>query len=173
MLDFLYQVFVPKSSWGLFEYFFMVFFGILALGIALLVFVAMAALCKMVFYKTYYDTMKEYKGEVVDMQYVPRRTHTTYNAATKTTQTHTDPEKNIVIFRTELRTTKVDSDKLYQRVRIGESVLVKSQPTYIKPRYWQGDWEYDGDMLVSVTSEKNQTVNFNNQEPVTYNKRGW
>lgn len=162
---------LPYGRWEAMDYFFMAIIGAIGLFLAFLAFMLVAWICKMIFYKTYYAEMKEHKGEVIEMKYTPPRTTVTSTGKTTTTTHH--PEKNVVIFKTDLKETEVDSDKLYQRVRIGESVLVKSQAKYIKPRYWQGEMEYDGDMLVSVTSEKNQTVQFNDEKPVTYNKRGW
>lgn len=167
--------FLPYGTWSALDYFMVAIFGLVGLFVAFLLFVALAWICKMIFYKTYYAEMKTYKGEVLDMEYTPPRTWTTSSTVNgvTTTQVHTDPEKNVVIIRTELRETSIDSDKLYQRVRVGESVIVKSQAKHIEPRFWQGAMEYDGEMLVSVTSEKNQTVLFNDEEPVTYKKRGW
>lgn len=172
MIDFLKSL-LPYKPWDAMDYFMMAVMGVIILFIGFLVFMLLAWIARMIFYEFSYDRIKEYKGEVVEMEYTPPRTTSTYNAATKSMQTTHHPEKNVVIFKTELKTTEVDSDKLYQRVRIGESVLVKSQARYIRPRYWSGQWEYDGEMLVSVTSEKNQTVLFNDEEPVTYSKRGY
>lgn len=133
-----------------------------AIGAFVLFLVGMALhwLFRFFCYDFAYDNAVESKGEVVDMEYTPAR----YTHTGKTTVRH--PEKNVVIFKTDLKTTSVDSDTLYQRVRVGESVAVVSQERYMKPRFWDGQWEYDGQHLVSVTSEKNQTVEFNDEKPV-------
>lgn len=161
---------LPHGRWDLIDYVMVAFIGLIGLFLAFLVFMFVAWLCRIIFYEFSYAPAKTYKGEVIEMEYTPPRTTTSFNGKSTTTTHH--PEKNVVIFKTDLKTTEVDSDKLYQRVRIGESVTVKSQPRFMKPRFWQGNWEEDGEMLVSVTSEKNQTVEFNDEEPVTY-RRGY
>lgn len=165
--------FLPQRPWGGVDYFLAIIMFVLVAIAAGLIFLLLAWIFKAIMYEYSYAEVKSYPGEVVDMKYVPPRTRTIYNTATKTMQTSTDPEKNIVIIKTELRTTQLNSSKLYQRVRIGESVVVKSQAEYSKPKYWQGNWEYEGDRLISITSEKNQSVLFNEEKPATYKNRNW
>lgn len=170
MFDFFKSI-LPYKPWGLIDYVMMGLMGLVILFVGFLVFMLLAWIAKMIFYEFSYAAAKQYKGEVIEMEYTPPRTTVVSTGKTTTTQYH--PEKNVVIFKTELKTTEVDSDKLYQRVRIGESVLVRSQGVYAKPRFWHGQWEYDGERLISVTSEKNQTVEFNDEQPATYSKRGF
>jgi hypothetical protein len=167
MIEFFKSI-LPYRPWDLADYFMMFLMALALLLVGALLFVFLSWVFKMIFYEFSYDQLKTYDGEVIDMEYTPPRTTTTFNG--KTTTTTTTPEKNVVIFKTELKTSSVDSDKLYQRVRVGESVKVESQSYYIKPRFWDGKWEYDGELLISVTSEKNQKVNFNEARVANYRK---
>lgn len=158
---------LPMRPWDFGDYVVMVIAGTLIAIVAFLLFLVLAWVYKMIFYEFSYAESKSYSGIVLDMRYEP--SSTTYNAATKSTTYHAS--EHHVQFETELGITDVDDEKLYQRVRIGESLTVISQAYYIKPRYWDGKWEFDGDRLISITSEKNQLVDFNDLKPTTYRGR--
>lgn len=164
--------FWPRHNASLWEYllvsFIYLLMAILVIMVAVGLLIFVAWICKLIFYDFSYAASKSYKGEVVDMEYTAPRT--TVHSTGKSTYTTTTPEKNVVVIKTELKTVRLDSDRLYQRVRVGESVTLVSQSVYIKPKLWQGSWEYDGDRLLTVTSEKNQTVEFNEEKPSNYRR---
>ncbi len=108
-----------------------------------------------------YSAVKTCKGEVTDMDYTPSRTvHTG-----KSTIHHA--EKNEVSIKSPVKETTLDSDELYQRVRIGESVTIKYQEQYLKPRFWEGSWSFSSYRLISVKSERDLEVEFNDVKPTT------
>lgn len=170
-----FKSFLPYGTWSTLDYFMVGLMGIVLLVVAALVgaliFMFTVWLCRVIFYDFSYGPIKSYKGEVIEMEYTPPRTTTTFNG--KFTTTSTTPEKNVVQMKTELGEFEVDSDRLYQRVRIGESVTVVSQERFMKPRFWEGQWEYDGQRLLTVTSEKKQTVEFNDEKPVSRHGKGY
>lgn len=139
-------------------------FGVIGLICAVALFFLLRWIYIMIFFTFSFGPVKHSTGKVIDMEYTPSRSE--YNAATKTTS-YTS-EKNEVMFETPQGKTTVDSDHLYQRVRVGEAIKVAYQERHIKPRYWAGDWKDDGLRLISVTSALNQTVNFNDEKPNTY-----
>lgn len=170
MLDFITSIWPSGSYNSWVDYAFAITMYILLAFVTLLITGLMACLLHTVyiatFYKSGYGKVIEYKGTVEDMKYTAPRSQYV-GVAGKGGHMQHRPEKNEVIIKTSLKTTTIDSDKLYQRVRIGEDVKVLSQKEYIKPRFWQGHWEEYSDRLISVTSIKNQTVEFNEKQPIT------
>jgi hypothetical protein len=115
-------------------------------------------LYRVIFFNLSYGEIKESEGKITNMEY--EASH--YNPATKTT----DSEKNYVYFKTPQGSTCIDSDTLYQRVRVGEGITVRYQERSIKPKYWNGDWKFDGFRLLTITSKLSESVEFNSEKPV-------
>lgn len=135
--------------------------GLLLVGfVAYVLFHVTNFLVRLIFFRFSFGPLSESTGKVTDMEYVPPRT--TYNGKTTTTT----PEKNHVYFKTDQGETSLDSDELYQRVRIGEDIQVKYQERFKKPRFWNGKWKEDGLRLISVTNKYDDTVDFNDEKPV-------
>lgn len=140
-------------------------FLLFLLGSAIAIFLAWIAFCilhwlfRVIVYSFHYGPVKTSKGKVTNMDYTPART--TYNGVTAVRSS----EKNIVYFTTDQGSTEVDSDLLYQRVRIGESIKVTYQNRYKQSR-WDGRVSPDGMRLLSIQSRLKQVVNFNDPKPV-------
>jgi hypothetical protein len=113
-------------------------------------------LYRIIFFKFSFGELKISNGKVLGMHY----------EASHSNGKTTTPEKNEVCFQTDIKETTIDSDDLYQRVRIGEGVKVQYQERYIKPRFWDGSWSLDGYRLISVTSQLKQEVSFNDKKPI-------
>jgi len=149
--------------------FLLILMGILSVivGVAILYFVAILihSLYRLIFYNFYFDSVKKTDGKVVDMKYEPSRTYTTTTG--KTTTTHRTPEKNRVIIKTKIKTSDIDSDRLYQRCRIGDTLVVHYQERYSEPRFWLGPIKLDGHRLIKIKCPKNESVVFNDVKPTT------
>lgn len=142
-------------------------FMLLVVGVAaILIYSLLSWLFTIIFYNFSYSAPVTYPGKVIDMKYIPPQIYTQIHNSNKTsyTTTHTTPEKNQVTFQTEKATTTIDSEELYQRVRIGEDIKVISQSEYIKPKYWDGKWEYKGERLIRILCYKDQIVEFNDEK---------
>lgn len=162
MLKFIKSI-LPYQPWSWMDYVIMGLVGIVILFLGFLLFMFISWICKLIFYSFAYDPALDHKGKVKDMRY--RASYVTTQMVGKTMTTTYHPAQNWVRFETEVADTEIDSESLYQRVRIGESVTVRSQKIFIKPRFWDGEWKYDGDRLISVTSEKDLQVDFNDEKP--------
>lgn len=116
-------------------------------------------LYRLIFFNFSFSRVKNSDGKVTDMEY----------EASHSNGKTTTAEKNEVYFKTPQGETLIDSDTLYQRVRIGEAIKVVYQERYKKPRYWDGSWELDGYRLISIGCVNNEEVEFNDPKSATYN----
>lgn len=123
-------------------------------------------LYRIICYNFYFDNPRKVDGKVVDMKYEPSQTYTTTDG-NNVTSTHYTPEKNRVIFKTKVKTSDIDSDKLYQRCRIGDDLVVHYQDRYSEPRFWSGPIQMDGHRLIKIECPKDETVLFNDVKPTT------
>lgn len=172
MLDF-FKFLIPRNGADWVEWTVFAVMAVLCLALVVIVAACLLAFLNWVYRSLFFDfsfkPIKTYVGKVLSMEYEAPKTYTTSNG--KTTTVHHVSEKNYVTFKTEVGETTLDSDSLYQRVRIGETVWVKSQERYIKPKFWNGEWSFDGNRLISVMSEKDQVVEFNNEKESNYGQR--
>lgn len=169
-LKFMFSPFVPKSYWQWGDY-------VLAALMALAFLVALFLVCYLVFYLLYslyrvvcfefsYARATTQEGEVLEKEYTPSSMYTTSDG--KTTTTHYTSAKYEVTFKTDLKTTTVDSQDLYDSVEKNEKVSVVSQARYAKPRFWHGEWDYDGNRLVSITTSKGVKIPQSEAKMVSY-----
>lgn len=172
MLNF-FKFLIPRNNADWVEWTLFVVMAILCLFLAVVLVAALFTFLNWVYRNLFFDfsfkPIKTHIGKVLNMEYEAPRTQTVFNG--KTTTVHHTPEKNKVTFKTEVGETTLDSDTLYQRVRIGETVWVRSQERYIQPKFWHGEWSFDGNRLISVMSEKDQIVEFNDEKEANYGQR--
>lgn len=167
MIKNFYSIFRPYHTLDVIMAIVMTIVAIAALTLAgVLIFCFLEWTYKTVFFDAAYDKAVTYNGEVTDMEYVPPRSHVTM--AGKTPITSHTPEKNVVHISSPVGREEINSDELYQRVRVGESVKIRYQNKYLRPKYWQGDWKLDEKIVISVTSEKAQTVDFSKEKETSY-----
>lgn len=120
-------------------------------------------------YEHAYDTPLMYDGTVTNMDYTPSRT--SYNAATKSITTSPEIHKVYITFKTSIGLVKkcIDSEYLYQRVRVDDEIKVKSQSVYSKFRYSQDSkWEYDKERVINIISPKEKIIKVNSEKPANY-----
>lgn len=134
-------------------------FGALAIMVVLYVLYKIISYTLMrIFYSFKYSELKVIEGKITDMKYQPKRT--TYSGKGVVT---TYSEKNKVFFSSHLKNSVIDSDKLYQRVRIGEKIEIRYQERYTLPRFWQGSYKLHGYRLISISSVLGEKVVFNEE----------
>jgi hypothetical protein len=125
-------------------------------------------------FKSHYGLVHTVEGRVTNMNYVAAytTTTTTYVNNQPMIQTQYHPAQNQVYVSIPEKQLYYDSSTLYQRVRIGEKVTVVYQEEWLEPRFWTGKLKYDSIYTISVTSEKNEMVIFNEEKSVSKKLEG-
>lgn len=145
--------------------FFIILFTIALLivgsAVSYLVWQSVVFLYNLLVFKRSYGIVITMEGKVTDMDYIPPRTSSHYNG--KTVVTTTKPAIHEVEIETSLAKSVVESVELYQRVRIGEKITVKSQERFKMTRLVGKKWKKDGFRLISITSVLGETINFNKE----------
>ena len=139
------------------------FFGIMVMvllvvviAVLLMTVYILSLIYQSIFYKTYYSRPKTVSGLIVGMNYEPAYTSSIYN--NNTVIVSTTPEMNEVFIKTDLDTFELDSDELYQQVRVDEPVELTYQQVFLKPRFWEGDFKFYLNHLIKVKNIKNKVV---------------
>lgn len=125
----------------------------------------------LIFFSFHYGEIHVLPGKVVDMDYTA--SYTTYTTSTvngiTSTTSHYHPEKNEVMIEVAGTTHHIDSDKLYQRSRIGDKVKFTFQNCYHLPRFWAGELKMDSTRILRVDCPNDNSVLFDDPKPVDHN----
>lgn len=164
---FMFEMLPQHRPWDFMEWTMFGFILLLYIMVIGMILFGLYNLYRAIAYKSYYTKMKTYKGTVSDMKFVPRKTHSHWNG--KTMVTRTTPEKNYVYIDVEGFSNQLclNNDKLYQRVRVDESVSLDVQKEYVKPRFWEGELEFVEFRILRVTNIHDKTVIINDRKEQT------